>query len=228
LKKIIVAIDGHAACGKSTTAKQVAKELGYAYIDTGAMYRAVTLYLLNNHIAVEDIETVKDNLQNIEIRFKYNGKTSDSDTWLNGQNVEDDIRTMRVTAKVSEVSAIPEVRHLLVAQQQKMGEMGGVVLDGRDIGTVVFPKAQLKVYMTADMKARALRRQRQLLRSGQDIALEEIARDLAHRDHIDSTREHSPLKKAQDAHVLDTSNLTIPAQVQVIVELARETINMGR
>ncbi len=221
---IIIAIDGHAGCGKSTTAKLVAKELGYAFIDTGAMYRAVTLYLLEKEIDLGNHSAVVAELPNISIHFAYDKATQSNHTFLNGIDVESEIRTMRVTAKVSEVSAISEVRRFLVAQQQEMGKKKGFVMDGRDIGTVVFPNAELKVYMTASMEARAKRRQNQLEENGQEVPLEEIIQDLAHRDHTDSNREDSPLKKADDAYVVDTSNQTIEQQVASVIGLAKDII----
>lgn len=223
-EKIIVALDGHAGCGKSTTAKLVAQRLNYAYIDTGAMYRAVTLYLLDHDIPIEDLEQVEQALENISIRFAHNEESDSNHTWLNGEDIEDSIRTMRVTAKVSEVSAISAVRRFLVAQQQEMGTEKGIVMDGRDIGTVVFPNAELKVYMTASMEARAKRRQVQLEEKGQQVPLQEIMDDLAHRDQADSSRADSPLKKADDAHIVDTSNMTIDGQVDEIVSLVKSAV----
>jgi cytidylate kinase len=221
VENIIIAIDGHAGCGKSTTAKLVAQALGYGYIDTGAMYRAVTLHLLDRGIDLADYEVVEAELPRIQVRFRCHSGTGLNHTWLNGQDVEDKIRTMRVTAVVSEVSAISAVRRFLVAQQQEMGEQKGIVMDGRDIGTVVFPHAELKIYMTATMEARALRRQEQLRAQGQEVALQAIIDDLSHRDHIDSTRADSPLRRAHDAHVVDTSHQTIGEQVASIVALAK-------
>ena len=224
MKKIIIAIDGFAACGKSTTAKLVAQRLGYGYIDTGAMYRAVTLYFLDNQIDWLNKEAVSSALEQVNIRFAQNPETQTNDVFLNGKNVENDIRTMRVSGKVSQVSAISEVRRFLVAQQQEMGSEKGIVMDGRDIGTVVFPKAALKVFMTAEMVARAKRRQQEIESRGKTIELKEVIDDLGNRDRIDSTREDSPLKKAHDAHTIDTSNITIQQQVNQILELARKLI----
>ncbi|MFT5617383.1 MAG: cytidylate kinase [Arenicella sp.] len=224
MKKIIIAIDGFAACGKSTTAKLVAKRLGYGYIDTGAMYRAVTLYFLDNQIDWLNKEAVSAALEQINIRFAQNSDTQTNDVFLNGKNIEQDIRTMRITGKVSQVSAISEVRRFLVAQQQDMGSEKGIVMDGRDIGTVVFPDAALKAFMTADMVARAKRRLQELNSRGKTVELQDVIDDLGNRDRIDSTREDSPLKKAHDAHTIDTSNITIQQQVNQILELARKII----
>ena len=221
---IIIALDGHAGCGKSTTAKLVAQRLNYAYVDTGAMYRAVTLYLLNQGIPIESPEKVESALSDISIRFAYDEASESNHTWLNGQDVEKEIRTMRVTGKVSEVSAISAVRRFLVAQQQEMGKEKGIVVDGRDIGTVVFPEAELKVYMTASMEARARRRQVQLEGKGRKVPLQEIMDDLAHRDGVDSSRSDSPLKKADDAHIVDTSHKSIDGQVSEIVDLAKSAM----
>jgi cytidylate kinase len=224
MKKIIIAIDGFAACGKSTTAKLVAQRLGYGYIDTGAMYRAVTLYFLDNQIDWLNKEAVSAALEQINVRFAQNAETQTNDVFLNGKNIETDIRTMRITGKVSQVSAISAVRSFLVAQQQEMGSEKGIVMDGRDIGTVVFPKAALKVFMTAEMVARAKRRLQELNSRGKTIELQDVIDDLGNRDRIDSTREDSPLKKAHDAHTIDTSNITIQQQTNQILELARKII----
>lgn len=219
MKKITIAIDGYSACGKSTTAKALAAVLGYTYIDTGAMYRAVTLYFLDNYISLTNKKEIIKALDNISISFKINPDTGKSEACLNGLNVEKEIREMRVTEKVSPVSAIPEVRKAMVAQQQKMGKGKGTVMDGRDIGTVVFPDAELKLFMTADINIRAARRQQELLEKGQMVELEKIKHNLAERDHIDSTREEGPLKKAEDAIYIDTSYITIDEQVDKIIEL---------
>ena len=223
MENIIVAIDGFAACGKSTTAKLVAKKLGYAYIDTGAMYRAVTLFFIRNGVDLESTEAVKKALTNIAINFVFDAASQSNQTYLNGENVEYDIRMMEVTQQVSEVAAISEVRSFLVAQQQEMGNNKGIVMDGRDIGTVVFPNAELKVFMTAEMEARAIRRQQELERNGREVALEEIIENLKKRDFIDSNRDDSPLRKAADAHVIDTSNITIDDQVNQILDLVKIT-----
>lgn len=223
MENIIVAIDGFAACGKSTTAKLVAQKLGYAYIDTGAMYRAVTLYFIKNNVDLESTEAVKKALSNIVINFVFDPELQASQTFLNGENVENDIRMMEVTQQVSEVAAISEVRSFLVAQQQEMGINKAIVMDGRDIGTVVFPNAELKVFMTAEMEARAIRRQQELQRKGKEVELEEIIENLKKRDFIDSNRDDSPLRKAADAHIVDTSNITIDDQVNQILDLVKIT-----
>ncbi|MBB6612346.1 (d)CMP kinase [Pontibacter sp. Tf4] len=217
MKKIVIALDGHSSCGKSTTAKQVAAELGYAYIDTGAMYRAVTLYFLDHHVSLTNPKEIKDALNNIEITFHYNPKTQRNETYLNGLNVEDEIRKMYISNQVSEVSVVPEVRRAMVAQQQKMGRRRGVVMDGRDIGTAVFPDAEVKIFMTADVDTRARRRQQELLVKNQLVNLDEIRENLQKRDHIDSTRAESPLRRAEDADLLDTSHMTIDEQVEFVM-----------
>lgn len=217
MKKIVVAIDGHSSCGKSTTAKLVAKELGYAYIDTGAMYRAVTLYFLEHYIDFTNPKKISQALQDIHITFERNTKTQRNEIFLNGLNVEDEIRQMYISDKVSEVSVIAEVRHCMVRQQQKMGKRRGVVMDGRDIGTTVFPDAEVKIFMTAQDVIRAERRQQELLDKGQLVPLQEILENLRKRDLIDSTRKESPLIQADDALVLDTSYITIDEQVDFVL-----------
>jgi cytidylate kinase len=219
MKKIIVAIDGYSACGKSSTAKNVANILKYNYIDTGAMYRAVTLYFLQNFVSLTNPIEIENALKEIEIEFRHNPKTQKSDTFLNGINVEQEIRQMVVSDKVSEVSAISSVRRFLVAQQQKMGRKKGIVMDGRDIGTVVFPDAELKIFMTAEMITRAKRRQDELLEKGEMVDLEDIIENLRKRDMIDTSRQDSPLKQAEDAFVIDTTNITFEEQVEIIIEM---------
>ena len=222
MRRIIVAIDGHSACGKSTTARNVARELGYAYIDTGAMYRAVTYYFINHHVALTNPREVREALNNIKIHFEpVGGKNC---TFLNGLNIENQIRSMDVSNMVSEVSAIAEVRKEMVNQQRMMGRRKGVVMDGRDIGTVVFPDAELKIFMTADMDIRAERRQRELLDKGELLDLDEIRENLEKRDYLDAHRDESPLKQAEDAVVVDTSGMTLEEQVERVVGLAREKI----
>ena len=218
MKKIVIALDGYSSCGKSTTAKLVAAELGYAYIDTGAMYRAVTLYFLRNHVSLTNPREVREALEKIDVDFHYNPKTTRNEVYLNGLNVEDEIRKMYISNQVSEVSVVPEVRRAMVAQQQKMGRKRGVVMDGRDIGTAVFPDAEVKVFMTADVDTRARRRQEELLEKKQLVNLDEIRENLQKRDHIDSTRKESPLRRADDAHLLDTSHMTIDEQVDFVLE----------
>lgn len=216
MSKIIIAIDGFSSCGKSSTAKLVAKQLGYNYIDTGAMYRAVTLYFIQNHISITNTKQVLDALANIEIEFRHNAEGQNV-TYLNGLNVEDEIRKLYVADKVSEVAAIKEVRKAMVLQQQKMGKRKGFVLDGRDIGTVVFPNAELKIFMQADTIVRAERRQLELMEKGEMLDLEDIISNIEKRDLIDTTREEGPLKKADDANILDTTHMTLDEQVEQIV-----------
>jgi CMP/dCMP kinase len=218
-KKIVIAIDGYSACGKSTTAKQVASILGYRYIDTGAMYRAVTLYFLDHHIALTNPKEILRALSQINIAFNVNSKNV-SETYLNGLNVENDIRKMRISENVSPVSAIKEVRTFLVEQQRRMGKEKGVVMDGRDIGTVVFPNADLKLFMTADILVRAFRRQKELLDRNNMVDLDEVIENLVQRDKIDTTRQESPLKQAEDAIVIDTTHITVDEQVDEVVRLA--------
>lgn len=226
MRKIVIAIDGYSGCGKSSTAKAVAKILGYTYIDSGAMYRAATLQFLKNGTDITDIKEILSSLSQIEISFRANPDNGRQETYLNGENVEDAIRSMEVSDYVSEVSKIKEVRTALVAQQQKLGDAKGVVMDGRDIGTVVFPDAELKVFMTADLQIRAARRQQELQEKGVEVKLEEIIRNLEERDEIDSTRKESPLLKADDAIEVDTSYLKFDDQVKKVVDLAKEKIDL--
>ncbi len=223
MRKINVAIDGYSACGKSTTAKIVASRLGYVYIDTGAMYRAVTLYFMRNKVDISDINRVYDALDKINITFEQN-KDGSSDTFLNGINVESEIRDLEVSSNVSEISALKPVREKLVAWQRSIGDKKGVVMDGRDIGTVVFPEAELKLFMTADIGIRSKRRQIELQRSGKDLSLEDIKDNLLSRDRMDTMREESPLRRAKDAVEIDTSYLTFDEQVQKVIDLAKEII----
>lgn len=226
MQKIVIAIDGYSGCGKSSTAKAVAKILGYTYIDSGAMYRAATLYFLQRQVDLSDGESIDKALKHIEISFHTDPETGFQETYLNGKNVEQEIRSMEVSDFVSEVSKIKEVRKELVSQQQQLGKAKGVAMDGRDIGTVVFPDAELKVFMTADLEIRARRRQKELIDKGQEVTLEEIIRNLAERDKIDSTRAESPLFRAEDAVEVDTSYLDFDDQVKKIVELANEKIGL--
>jgi CMP/dCMP kinase len=216
MSKIIIALDGFSSCGKSTTAKRVAKKLGYGYIDTGAMYRAVTLFFIENHISLTNQKEINQALENIHIEFRRNPEEQNQ-TYLNGLNVEDEIRKLYVANLVSEVSAIPEVRRQMVHLQRKMGRRKGFVMDGRDIGTVVFPDAELKVYMTADPDTRAYRRQIELYEKGETVPLEEIIKNIKKRDIIDTTRADSPLKQADDALLMDTTFMTLDEQVEQIV-----------
>ncbi|QKZ15345.1 (d)CMP kinase [Spirosoma sp. KUDC1026] len=220
MPKIVIAIDGYSSCGKSTTAKAVAARMGYGYIDTGAMYRAVSLYFIRERISLSNQREVLAALDAIHITFNHNKRTGRNETCLNGLNVEEEIRKMYISNIVSEVSAIPEVRWAMVAQQQKMGRRRGVVMDGRDIGTKVFPDAEVKVFMTADTYTRARRRQEELLEKGEMVNLDEIIQNLEKRDKIDTTRTESPLVQAPDAELLDTSHMTIEEQVDWVIERA--------
>jgi cytidylate kinase len=224
MNKIIIAIDGHSSCGKSTVAKELAKALGYAYIDTGAMYRAITLYFLQHHIDYKNTNAVKDALLLINLSFVKDKSGEIPQIHLNGKNVESVIRGLEVASHVSPVAAIPEVRSFAVAQQQEMGKNGGVVMDGRDIGTVVFPNAELKLFMTAAPEVRAERRHKELLSTKKEVSYQEVYRNLMERDEQDSTREVSPLKKADDAIEIDTSYITRQQQFEQILSLAQTCI----
>lgn len=219
MKKTIIALDGHSSCGKSSTAKRVAKKLGYAFIDTGAMYRAVSLYFFDNHVALTNPKEIERALSEIHITFHFNENRGASDVYLNGLNVEEEIRKMYISQMVSEVSAITTVRKSMVAQQQKMAKHRGVVMDGRDIGTKVFPDAEIKVFMTADPTIRAERRQRELLEKGEMVDLEVILANIKKRDIIDSTREEGPLIQAKDAVLMDTSYMMLDEQVDFVIQL---------
>ncbi|MEY3209062.1 MAG: hypothetical protein RL064_1093 [Bacteroidota bacterium] len=223
--KIIIAIDGFSSCGKSTLAKALATKLEYVFIDTGAMYRAIALYFKRNGIDLANENAVNKALAQIELRFQYNPATLKSDMYLNGENVELLIREMSISNIVSEVAANSAVRNFAVAQQQAMGEQKGIVMDGRDIGTVVFPNAALKIFVTADPAIRAERRFLELKAVNPEITMEEVAENLQHRDLIDSTREHSPLRQAEDAIVLDNSNITRDEQFNLALKWALEKIN---
>ncbi|MFC2186275.1 (d)CMP kinase [Peijinzhouia sedimentorum] len=225
MRKITIAIDGYSGCGKSSTAKAVAHSLQYIYIDSGAMYRAVTLYFSQHHISLTDDKAISKAISEIDVEFKINPKNGQQETYLNGLNVEQQIREMQISEKVSQVSAISEVRRAMVALQRKWGKNKGVVMDGRDIGTVVFPEAELKVFMLADVGIRAERRQKELLEKGHLIPLDEIISNLQKRDQIDTTRDVSPLKKADDAIELDTTNLTFEEQVHKVTMMATDIIN---
>lgn len=219
LRKIVIAIDGYSACGKSSTAKLVANILGYRYIDTGAMYRAVTLYFMEHHVALTNPKEISRSLQQINLSFKVNSKNI-TETYLNGLNVEKAIRSMRVSERVSEVSAIKDVRTAMVEQQRKMGKEKAVVMDGRDIGTVVFPNAELKLFMSADLLVRAFRRQKELLEKDRLIDLDDVISNILQRDEIDTTRTESPLRRADDAILIDTTHITLDEQVDEVVRLA--------
>ena len=225
MKKITIAIDGYSSCGKSTMAKDLAREVGYIYIDSGAMYRAVTLYCLENGLFTPDgidTEKLEAMMPNIRISFQLNPETQRPMTYLNGVNVEDRIRTMEVSTRVSPVAAIPFVREALVKQQQEMGQAKGIVMDGRDIGTVVFPDAELKIFVVASAEIRAQRRYDELKAKGQEASYEEILANVKERDYIDQNREVSPLRQAEDALLLDNSNLTIEEQKQWLKERFEE------
>lgn len=221
MKKIVIAIDGHSSSGKSTMAKDLAKEIGYIYIDTGAMYRAVTLYCIQHGFFEGD--TIKEEeleacIQDIDITFRLNPDTGRPDTYLNGVNVEKEIRGMEVADKVSPIATLGFVRHALVAKQQEMGKAKGIVMDGRDIGTVVFPDAELKLFVTASAEVRARRRVDELKAKGIPASYEEVLENVKKRDHIDSTREIGPLRQAEDALVLDNSHMTLEEQKAWLME----------
>lgn len=226
MKKITIAIDGFSSCGKSTMAKDLAKEIGYIYVDTGAMYRSVTLYALRHNLFNADgsirEEELKAQMKNINISFQLNKTTGKPDTFLNGENVEKDIRSMEVSSHVSPIAALPFVRAALVAQQQRMGAGKGIVMDGRDIGTVVFPDAELKIFVTASAEVRAQRRYDELKAKGMEANFNDILKNVEERDYIDSHRTTSPLHKAPDAIELDNSNLTIAQQQQWLYEQYRK------
>lgn len=224
MNKIVIAIDGYSGCGKSSTAKAVAKDLGYTYIDSGAMYRAATLYFLDNFLSPTNPKDVEKALGSFEISFQINPDSGQQETYLNGLNVEKKIRSMRVTEKVSGIATIPAIRVALVSQQQKLGKKKGVVMDGRDVGSVVFPDAELKVFMTANLEIRAERRQQELLAKNELVKLEAIKNNLAERDRIDSTRAMGPLIKMGDAIEIDTSDISFEEQVAEIVHAARQII----
>jgi len=224
MKKIIITIDGYSSCGKSTLAKQLANELHYTFIDSGAMYRAITLYFLRNHINWKEHKEAEAALQNISLEFIYNPIRQKSDMYLNGENVESLIRDMLVSENVSDVSTIKEVREFAVAQQRKMGKQKGIVMDGRDIGTTVFPKAELKIFMTADTAVRVERRFKELFAKDPNITVEEVMNNLAMRDYIDTNREISPLRKAADAIVLDNSKLTMEEQFKMAMKWVKEKL----
>lgn len=225
--KIVVAIDGHSSCGKSTIAKAVASRFGYIFIDSGAMYRAVTLFALRKQLISEGsvkVQELIDLLPTIHIEFRYNAEKQKSDTYLNGENVEDEIRQLPVSQNVSPVAAIAEVRSAMVRLQQEMGKDKGIVMDGRDIGTVVFPEAELKLFVTASAEIRAQRRFDELTTKGETVSYEEILQNVQERDHIDSTREASPLRKADDALVLDNSYMTREEQLAWVIAQVEKSL----
>lgn len=229
MKKITIAIDGHSSCGKSTMAKTLARELGYVYIDTGAMYRCVTLYAMQNGLVDAgqniDTERLKQAMPDIDITFMFNPATGRPDTYLNGKCVEKEIRTLEVSNNVSPVATLGFVREEMVRQQRLMGKEGGVILDGRDIGTVVFPNAELKIFVTASDEIRAQRRYDELTAKGEDVKYEDVLKNVRERDYIDSHREISPLTKAADAIVLDNSNMTIQEQQEWLLKLTKEAVS---
>lgn len=226
-KKIIIAIDGYSSTGKSTVAKQLAKHLGYLYVDTGAMYRAVTLFGMQNGFVSEnnfDREKLIAELPSVKLGFKFNPTSEIAEIHLNDENIEKEIRHLEVAKFVSQVAAVSEVREKLVEQQQKMGVEKGIVMDGRDIGTVVFPEAELKIFMNASPQERAMRRYKELLANKDSVTFEEVLENVQQRDNIDSTRKDSPLKKAEDAIEIDNSNLSEEGQFQMLLQLAEDRI----
>lgn len=221
MKKITIAIDGHSSCGKSTMAKDLARRIGYVYIDTGAMYRAVTLFAMRHNLIANgqvDAAKLQEEMGNIHISLRLNPETQRPDTYLNGECVEREIRTMEVSRHVSLIAALPFVRSAMVEMQREMGKEKGVVMDGRDIGTVVFPHAELKIFVTASAEVRAQRRYDELTAKGEKCNYEEILENVKERDHIDSTRETSPLRQAEDAIVLDNTHMTITEQENWLME----------
>jgi cytidylate kinase len=224
-QKIIIAIDGYSSCGKSTLAKQLSKELKYIYADSGAMYRAITLYFLRNSISLTDKTKLKQALKNIYLEFVFDVNNDKTNLYLNDENVELLIRDMIISEKVSEVAVIKEVREFAVKQQQNIGKNKGVVMDGRDIGTTVFPDAELKIFMTADIAVRVERRFKELFEVNRNITIEEVKQNLEMRDYIDSNREISPLRKADDAIVLDNTNLTMAQQLKLALYWTHEKIS---
>ena len=229
MKKITIAIDGHSSCGKSTMAKDLAREVGYVYVDTGAMYRSVTLYALRNGLFTDkgiDEEALREHIDrgDVNISFRFNAETGRPDTYLNGELVEHDIRTMEVSSRVSPIAALPFVRTAMVAQQQQMGKDKGVVMDGRDIGTVVFPDAELKIFVTASAEVRARRRYDESKGKGMEADYADILRNVEERDYIDSHREVSPLRQASDAILLDNSQMTIAEQKEWLMNQFRQAL----
>ena len=227
MNKITIAIDGYSSTGKSTVAKQLANALGYVYVDSGAMYRAMTLFAMSHNLIDDnnfDFENLISQLDAIKINFKFNKKLGFAEVYLNGENVEKKIRTLEVSKYVSRVATVPEVRQQMVKQQKAFGKEKGVVMDGRDIGTVVFPNAELKLFMTASPEKRAMRRYDELIQRGEKVTFEEVLENVKSRDHIDSTRKDSPLIKAQDAIIIDNTNLSLKEQFDKVLELSKEAI----
>lgn len=227
-KKITIAIDGFSSTGKSTVAKQLAKELGYVYVDTGAMYRAVALFALRNSYINEqkfDKKALIDNLKKVNLKFIFNPELGFGEIFLNDENVEREIRQMEVSQYVSQVATVHEVREMLVAQQQEMGKSKAVVMDGRDIGTVVFPLAELKIFMTATAQERAQRRYKELMERGENVTYNEVLENVQSRDYLDTTRKDSPLVKAKDAVEIDNSHLSLKGQFEKVLELYKEKVS---
>lgn len=227
MKKITIAIDGFSSCGKSTMAKQLAAELGYAFVDSGAMYRAITLYFLQHHVDCHDEAQVRQALDNIRLSFVWNPESQQSDIMLNGVVVAAEIREMQVAMKVSEVAALVPVRHFAVAQQQQMGLEKGIVMDGRDVGTVVFPDAELKIFVTASIEVRTQRRYDELKLKDPHISMDEVRSNLLARDYTDSTRKEGPLRQAEDAVLLDNSHMTREEQLQLVLHWARAKMGIS-
>lgn len=227
MKKIIIAVDGYSSCGKSTLARELANKLGYTYIDTGAMYRAVSLYLIENEINAENKEDVLNALRDIHIEFRINPANGLQETYLNDGNVEKEIRTLAVSKVVSPLSAIPEIREAMVKQQQDLGKHRGVVLDGRDIGTIVFPDAELKLFMTASPRIRAQRRFHELMAKGENVSFDEVYQNVLQRDLIDTTRKVAPLIQAPDAVVIDNSDMSREEQFNLAYNLAVKQLNQS-
>lgn len=223
-KKIIVTIDGLSSCGKSTLARQLAKKLGYIFVDSGAMYRAITVYFLRNNVDFKNKKEIEEAIENISIDFVFNAQTEQSEIFLNEENVDYIIRDLVVAEKVSDVATIKEVREFAVSAQQKLGAGKGLVMDGRDIGTTVFPKAEIKFFMIADEAVRVERRFNEMSAKNPNITLEEVKNNIAMRDYIDSNREFSPLRKAKDAIELDNTNLSEEEQLEIALKIVREKI----
>jgi cytidylate kinase len=224
MKKIVITVDGWSSCGKSTMARQLAKKLNYVFIDSGAMYRAITLFFLRNDLDCNNTEAVSEAVSKISLSFTLNSDNGNNEIWMNGENVEPYIREMTVADKVSEVAALKPVRDFAVAQQRLIGKEKGIVMDGRDIGTAVFPNAELKIFMTADMEVRVQRRWKEMQAKNPGIPMDEVRENLASRDHIDSTRAISPLRKPEDAVVLDNSNISPEEQLEMALQWANEKI----
>ena len=227
MKKIIIAIDGYSSTGKSTVAKQLARALGYVYVDTGAMYRAVTLFAMRNQFIGEDFfqkEKLIESLADVQLNFHFNAEKGFAEMYLNGENVEQEIRTMEVSNFVSQVATIPEVRKKQVQQQHELGKEKGIVMDGRDIGTVVFPNAELKLFMTASAQTRAQRRFEELQQKGENVTFDEVLQNVKSRDQIDTSRKDSPLIKAKDAVVIDNSEMSLDEQFEKILSMAKNAI----